>query len=217
MKLLFIRNFVVAAFTIVAGVNANEIKAGAISREICTSQQGSPLAEYVDLATARSIDIRSDWVGFSPIGATSAHYALSRSDAGYVGYAEFSVGKDSDSRRRHFAKEKIMVPMHIVQRFFDVLGKAPLMSGKYIPTFHHTDDYPFMRIQVMFAEGDVVLSTNSQGEDHSPWKVSSGSSECVSSSGIPVAAFDVLSPYLKRDTQSRLNREAMKEAERLAH
>lgn len=209
LKPFYLGAVIFAFCLVIASCKTNQIKPGTVSSQICSSSSGTSLAKYADLTKPKSIIINDEWMGLSLLAPIKAHYTLKRSVQNYAGNAEFSVG-GGFSNQPHTATKDIVVPDEVIGQFLQELGKTPVDKGKYKAKITHTDDYTNISIEISLEEGKVVLSSASQGKDMNPWRVTSGQLECVSPSGFPAIALDILGPYLQRDAQKKLIEEVQK-------
>jgi ankyrin repeat protein len=88
------------------------------------------------------------------------------------------------------------VPAAAFDEFLALLAQAPLVRGKYVPYFEHTDDYPSISISVFSPAGVVAFSTESQGPRHVPWAAAVNGEAFVVPSDEPARALALLQPYL---------------------
>jgi hypothetical protein len=138
--------------------------------------RGNPAlrARLEQLRRADEIVIDDHWGG---LGKPSAHrYVLRR------------TGSD--------AKARAAVPAATLDAFLAGLAGAPLVEGPYVPRIEHTDDYP--RLAITFGTGDdrLVVFSESQGKDRTPWALQFQGRQYVLPSDAPARALDLVQRYL---------------------
>lgn len=157
----------------------------------------------IDPSAVRTIMIVDSWTGLSPAAPIKALFRLQPATDCFTGTAEFSVGGYSGAAINRSVP--ITVPLPVMGEFLDLLESTPLEVGDYKPVMDHTDDYPTLRIAVRGKAGLVEFTSQSQGEQHIPWRVQLGGPDAfVTYAGTPAQALDLLDPYLGRAVQKEM-------------
>jgi hypothetical protein len=157
---------------------------------------------------AQTIEIHNDWNGYSDITPILRHYKLRLERKDLVGNAYIAVGGYGAGGIHQQQTTKVKIPAAIVTKFLTTLAKTPLQIGVYKPLILHTDDYPAIEIKVKIDKKQVIFSSQSQGIDRIPWKISitenNTTKEYISNSAIPAQAFRILNPSLDRSGVDRI-------------
>src|SRR5687767_6979566 len=124
------------------GVPATEPSAMEPTKELTRLPIPSPDATLARLREAVAVTIEDEWVGLGmPHKAT---YELQRHNRMLTGKARFEAGWSAEST----ATADITIPEDSTLKFLDTLAQAPAVYGHYEPRIEHTDDYPFLSIEV---------------------------------------------------------------------
>ena len=161
-----------------------------------------------DFSGAYSITIIGNWGGLAPAAPINSLYIIENptdhvDDTQFQGAALFSVGGYFADVKKETAQ--INVPKDVVKAFLQKLSQASPTNGTYEPFFEHTDDYPEITIRVLYGNAETIeFFTRSQGDEHSPWKVTYNGNSYVVKSGIPMQALEIIRPYLAQDELEKL-------------
>ncbi|MBE2234040.1 MAG: hypothetical protein IAE85_11145 [Anaerolinea sp.] len=147
----------------------------------------------IDSGKVISVSIVDSWTGLSPLAPIEAHYSLDADADGLTGMAHFSVAGYTAPIT---ATAAISLPLGAWQEALAVLAGTPLEPGPYLPLFTHTDDYPTVALVIATADQVVRFESQSQGQDHVPWRVTVDGQEHVTYTDSPARALQVLKPYL---------------------
>jgi hypothetical protein len=142
----------------------------------------------------RRVEIHDTWNGYASTAPHRARFRLAAHPTEFRGVATFRVGYQPLA----LEKQRIVVPLDLVQQFCVQLSSCPRRRAEYIPTFTHTDDCPELSFRVWSNQGTVVVETRSQGEAHVPWQVRDQRGAAVIETDHPWRAYKTLWKYLKR-------------------
>jgi hypothetical protein len=96
-----------------------------------------------------------------------------------------------------------VVPAPVLDAFLRLLAHAPVLSGPYMPSVDHTDDYPHLSMTIGAGQDAIVFFSDSQGPRRVPWAVQIEGKEYVVPSDAPARALDLVRAYLPRARASR--------------
>jgi hypothetical protein len=170
------------------------------------------LGQLLDLSRTRRLRCRDYWYGLSHIAPIDCQFDLIRkADGSFTG-----VGYMETNQITHRTLSVEITPERATE-FLSTVSSAVLTSEAYTPFIDHTDDCP--RIEVRLSDAadlasheapSVILSTESQGEFHSPWEVQFGAESFVAAGDEIGRAWKMLA--LGRDER----REMCEESERIS-
>jgi hypothetical protein len=167
---------------------------------VVNSQPVPILPTLAPVKSARLVEIKNDWNGYSDITPIIRHYRLRLEAQKLVGNAHVAVGGYGASGIRQQKTTRAIVPAPVSTKFLDTLSKTPLQNGTYQPSIVRADDYPQIEIHVKSDRQQVTFSSQSQRSDLLPWKVTvtqqGTSQQYISNSLLPTQAFQSLKPYL---------------------
>lgn len=152
-----------------------------------------------------SMTIVESWTGLSPVAPIEATFHLTPAPQALEGFAHFSAAGYRDPIT---ATAPISIPMEVFNQFLATLAITPLEEGPYQPLINHTDDYPSIALIVETSVGRFTFETQSQGENHVPWKALIEGREYVTYAVNPAQAWRLLDPYLARPIQTALIEQA---------
>lgn len=164
---------------------------------ISTSTLPLPL---FDSKKVSGVKITEIWWGLSPDAPIESQITLTLSADSALGHVFYSKGSDKPVS----TTLPITVPMSVMAGALSQWSQTPVEAGPYRPFINHTDDYPYVRIELTLPDGNVVFETRSQGQDNLPWKVMVNGAEYVSFSDLPSSAMKLLNPFLARDALQKL-------------
>lgn len=134
----------------------------------------------LSLGATRELVIVDAWSGYSPVSPRRTTYSLRRwADGSFRGTVQITVGPAFIRRDTSFA---VQLPGAAVDSVLQLLSEVPLREGRYRPTFTHTDDVPWIVVDLTVGDSVIRFQTASQGEAHVPWQVRAGGGRYVSAS-----------------------------------
>ena len=164
-----------------------------------------PMPPLMQTAT---VEIRNDWNGYSDITPVLRHYKLRIEHQKLVGKAHIAVGGYGAAGIHQQQTKRLTVPAAVTTKFLATLAKTPLQVGSYKPLIDRTDDYPSIAIDLKIDRQQVIFSSQSQGNNYVPWKVTviqaNKTTSYISNSAIPAQALQILAPYLNRQGIDRI-------------
>ncbi len=179
--------------------------------QVDRSAQSQPLASIPTLTKvlqAETVEIRNDWNGYSDITPILRRHKLKLAGQEFVGNAYIAVGGYGAAGIHQQQTTRVKIPAAVTTKFLATLSKTPLQSGVYKPLIDRTDDYPSIEIKVKIKQQQVIFSSQSQGQNHLPWKVTvrqeNITKEYISNSAFPAQAIQVLAPYLDRPSLDQI-------------
>lgn len=179
------------------------LHAGAASR--ASPQDASTAAEQFPFHRAHTIRIVDRWLGLSPTSPHNAEFELRLESGGLRGRALFSVG---EGERALLDSAEVSVPAEATSEFLARLATAEVRPGVYEPALIHTDDYPYLSIEIV-SEGDTVrFFSASQGSGHAPWAMQHAGEPFIIDSSAPADALTEVQAYLKLERRAKLIRRA---------
>ncbi|WP_310424533.1 hypothetical protein [Chamaesiphon sp. VAR_48_metabat_135_sub] len=184
---------------------------GAGSKNENRSIQNQPpvlLSTIVNVKRSETVEIINDWNGYSDITPILRHSKLRLKRQELVGNAYVAVGGYGAAGIHQQQTTKVKIPAAVTTKFLDTLSKTPLQVGSYQPAFDRIDDYPSIKITVKIAGRQVIFSSESQGIDYMPWKVTitqkNTTKTYLSNSPFPARSLHLLDPYLDRSGIERI-------------
>jgi hypothetical protein len=184
---------------------------GAGSKNENRSIQHQPpvlLSTIANVKRSETVEIINDWNGYSDITPILRHAKLRLERQELLGNAYIAVGGYGAAGIHQQQTTKVKIPAVITTKFLDTLSKTPLQVGSYKPTLDRTDDYPSIKIKVKISGRQITFSSESQGIDYMPWKVTIAQKNrteiYVSNSPLPARALHLLNPYLDRQGIERI-------------
>ncbi len=147
----------------------------------------------------KTVEIQNDWNGYSDITPILRHYKLQLQNGELVGNSHIAVGGYGAAGIHQQVTTKVKIPAVVTAQFFATLAKTPLKAGIYQPSIVRADDYPHIKIVIKSAQAQAIFSSESQGDNHTPWKVFVGADprkNYITSSDLPAQALKLLNPYL---------------------
>jgi hypothetical protein len=160
------------------------------------------------LMQAQTIEIHNDWNGYSDITPILRHYKLRLVSKDLVGNAHIALGGYGAGGIHQQRTTKVKIPAIVTTKFLTTLAKTPLQTGSYKPLIARKDDYPSIEIQLKTDKKQVIFSSQSQGVDRVPWKITitenNTTTEYISNSPIPAQAFRLLNSSLDRSGVDRI-------------
>ena len=173
---------------------AAPIEPVAQSQSLTTSLPMPPLMQTA------TVEIRNDWNGYSDITPVLRHYKLRIEHQKLVGKAHIAVGGYGAAGIHQQQTKRLTIPAAVTTKFLATLAKTPLQVGSYKPIIERTDDYPSIEIELKIDRQQVIFSSQSQGRNYVPWKVTvtqaNKTTSYISNSAIPAQALQILAPYL---------------------
>ena len=175
------------------------------SLTITPSITGLP-AVLTDIPQATSIKILDGWGGMvypsSRIDQMyRAEFILKLQGTELTGVAQFEVGFGNAIQK---GASKINIPSEASQKFLRSLAGTEGTKGNYTPRIDHTDDFPYIEIEVTTPRGSVLFRSLSQGRERVPWAVNILSDEFVVNTNTISRAYEDLAPYLHWDIAENL-------------
>jgi hypothetical protein len=164
------------------------------------SQLQGTLPTLALVRQAEIVEIANDWNGYSDITPILRRSKLRRERQELVGNSHIAVGGYGAAGIDRQQTTRVKIPAAVSAKFLETLAKTPLQVGNYQPKLDRNDDYPSIEIQIKVAKQQVIFSSQSQGSDYMPWKVSirqaNKTSTYISNSPLPAQALKLLTPYL---------------------
>ena len=161
-----------------------------------------PRSNLTAVLQAQTVEIHNDWNGYSDITPILRHYKLRLVSKDLVGNAHIAVGGYGAGGIHQQRTTKVKIPAIVTTKFLTTLAKTPLQTGTYKPLIARKDDYPSIAIQLKIDKKQVIFSSQSQGVDRIPWKITitenNTTTEYISNSPIPAQAFRILNSSLDR-------------------
>jgi hypothetical protein len=160
----------------------------------------SQLPSLAMVMEGKTIEIQNDWNGYSDITPIIRRYKLQLQNGELVGNSHIAVGGYGAAGIHQQATTKVKIPAVVTAQFLATLAKTPLKAGIYQPNIVRVDDYPHIRIVIKSAKQQAIFSSESQGDNNVPWKVTVGTEDprnnYITSSDLPAQALKLLNPYL---------------------
>jgi hypothetical protein len=160
----------------------------------------SQLPSLAMVMEGKTVEIQNDWNGYSDITPIIRRYKLQLQNGELVGNSHMAVGGYGAAGIRQQVTTKVKIPAVVTAQFLATLAKTPLTSGVYKPTIVRTDDYPHIMIVIKSAKQQAIFRSESQGDNHTPWKVVVGEEDprknYITNSDLPTQALKLLNPYL---------------------
>ncbi len=173
-----------------------------------SQERQPPLPSLSMVMTGEMVEIQNDWNGYSDITPILRHSKLRLQNGELIGNAHIAVGGYGAAGIHQQATTKVKIPAAVTAKFLTMLTKTPIKTGIYKPIIVHTDDYPHIRIVVKFKQGQAIFSSESQGVNNIPWKVTVGredpTNDYVTNSNLPAQALKLLDPYLDNSGIDRI-------------
>jgi hypothetical protein len=160
------------------------------------------------VVAANAVEIQNDWNGYSDITPVLRHYKLQLQNGELVGNSHIAVGGYGAAGIHQQVTTKVKIPAAVTTQFLEMLAKTPLQTGVYKPNIVRVDDYPKIGIVIKSAQQQAIFSSESQGADNVPWKVTVGkvdpSKNYITNSNLPAQALKLLDPYLNNPGIDRI-------------
>jgi hypothetical protein len=133
-----------------------------------------------------AVTIELKWSGLSDESPISAKYTLIRHGDQFGGVGEFFVEKrmyqpaaPDEPIAKANTTRLIIVPSDLIQKLLAAAGEVPASLEDYKPRRTHTDDYPYLQVDVQTPKGLLRIKTASQHEyppggtylDRTPWAI----------------------------------------------
>ena len=173
--------------------------------------QSQPLTTPLPMPTlmqTETVEIRNDWNGYSDITPILRHYKLRIEHQKLVGNAHVAIGGYGAAGIHQQQTKRVTIPAAVTTKFLATLAKTSLQVGSYKPISDRTDDYPSIEIKLKIDRQQVIFSSQSQGNNYVPWKVTviqaNKTTSYISNSAIPAQALQILDPYLDRQGIDRI-------------
>jgi hypothetical protein len=170
---------------------------------VASSQGKQPqLPSLAMVMEGKTVEIQNDWNGYSDITPVLRRYKLQLQNGELVGNSHIAVGGYGAAGIRQQMTTKVKIPAVVTAKFLATLAKTPLKTGVYTPTMVRVDDYPHIRIVINSPQQQAIFSSESQGANHTPWKVIVGGKDSqqnyITNSDLPAQALKLLNPYLDK-------------------
>jgi hypothetical protein len=166
------------------------------------------LSTITNVRRSETVEIINDWNGYSDITPILRHAKLRLERQELVGNAYIAVGGYGAAGIHQQQTNKVKIPAAVTIKFLDTLSKTPLQVGIYKPALDRTDDYPSIKIKVKIDGRQVMFSSESQGINYIPWKVTitqkNTTKTYISNSPLPARSLHLLDPYLDRSGIERI-------------
>jgi hypothetical protein len=160
------------------------------------------------VTAANAVEIQNDWNGYSDITPILRHSKLQLQNGELVGNSHMAVGGYGAAGIHQQVTTKVKIPAVVTAQFLEMLAKTPLQNGIYKPNIVRADDYPQIRIVIKSAQQQAIFSSESQGADNIPWKVTVGKVDpgknYITNSNLPAQALKLLDPYLNNPGIDRI-------------
>jgi hypothetical protein len=151
---------------------------------------------------AQTVEIYNDWNGYSDITPILRHYKLRTEHQSLIGNSHIAIGGYGAAGIHQQQTTKVKIPAAVTVKFLTILSQTPLQVGTYKPKLDRSDDYPSIEIKVKVDRRQIIFSSQSQGKNYIPWKVTvqqkNITTAYISNSPFPDLALQVLRPYLDR-------------------
>jgi hypothetical protein len=127
--------------------------------------RATPLVElFPDLARLQdttALTITAGWEGLADISSASAQYVLELRGDQFEGTGRGTAERQSSHGTASVARETA-VPRDIIRAFLAAGKQVALTEQEYEPRMTHTDDYPYVRVEVQSEGRFLRIETRSQ-------------------------------------------------------
>jgi hypothetical protein len=170
--------------------------------KLAASSPGKPpqLPNLAMVMTANTVEIQNDWNGYSDITPILRHAKLQLQNGELVGNSHIAVGGYGAAGIHQQVTTKVKIPAAVTAQFLELLAKTPVKTGVYTPKIVRADDYPKIAIVIKSTQQQTIFSSESQGVNNLPWKVTIGKVDprqnYITNSHLPAQALKLLDPYL---------------------
>jgi hypothetical protein len=167
---------------------------------VSSPDKQSQLPSLAMVMEGQTVEIKNDWNGYSDITPILRRHKLQLQNGELVGNSYIAVGGYGAAGIRQQATTKVKIPAAVTAQFLATLAKTPLKTGIYKPKIVRVDDYPHIKIVIKSPQQQAIFSSDSQGTNNIPWKVTVGTADpiqnYITSSDLPAQALKLLNPYL---------------------
>lgn len=144
----------------------------------------------VHLPETTTVKIEVGWYGLAEVSPLIATYSLNRNGDEFDGPGEFTAEKlvyrppsgteqISPTEVKASTTLPIGVPTDLIEAFLTAGSRIPMVLGEYKPRRTHTDDYPYLKVEVPTEQGSLRIETASQPAysvdrthlDRTPWAI----------------------------------------------